>query len=146
SKNSVPEWITAAGYSLHNSIRTRHSPGLISPMGRQDMKMHNSPDVWTLIAAWVAEHRGELLSALVAAIMALLRGWYAGGGRTQRMLDAAMCSIIAWFLKDIFVLLSIDQGWAMVSSVFIGYLGTDYIGSVLKRIVGNKTGAGNANQ
>ncbi|HFT8243363.1 TPA: phage holin family protein [Yersinia enterocolitica] len=43
-------------------------------------------------------------------------------------------------------MLSIDQGWAMVSSVFIGYLGTDYIGSVLKRIVGNKTGAGNANQ
>ncbi|HFT8243261.1 TPA: phage holin family protein, partial [Yersinia enterocolitica] len=51
--------------------------------------MHNSPDVWTLIVTWVAEHRGELLSALVAAIMALLRGWYAGGGRTQRMLDAA---------------------------------------------------------
>ena len=122
------------------------SPGLISPMGRQDMKMHNSPDVWTLIVTWVAEHKGELVSALIAAVMALLRGWYAGGGRTQRMLDAAMCSIIAWFLKDILVLLSIDQGWAMVSSVFIGYLGTDYIGSVLKRIVGNKTGAGNANQ
>lgn len=110
------------------------------------MKMHNSPDVWTLIVTWVAEHKGELVSALIAAVMALLRGWYAGGGRTQRMLDAAMCSIIAWFLKDILVLLNIDQGWAMVSSVFIGYLGTDYIGSVLKRIVGNKTGAGNANQ
>jgi lambda family phage holin len=115
-------------------------------MGREDMKMNSSSDVWPLIVTWVAEHRGELLSALVAAIMALLRGWYSGGGRTQRMLDAAMCSIIAWFLKDIFDLLSIDQGWAMVSSVYIGYLGTDYIGSVLKRIVGNKMGSGNANQ
>lgn len=25
------------------------------------MKMHNSPDVWTLIVTWVAEHKGEPL-------------------------------------------------------------------------------------
>ncbi|HHH0419329.1 TPA: phage holin, lambda family, partial [Yersinia enterocolitica] len=125
---------------------TRHSPGLISPMGRQDMKMHNSPDVWTVIGLWVAEHRGELLSAALAALMALLRGWYSGDDKVKVTLDAAMCSLIAWFIKDVLLILSIDPSWAMVSSVFLGYLGTAYIGSVLRRIIGNKTGAGNANQ
>jgi lambda family phage holin len=61
-------------------------------------------------------------------------------------LDAAMCSMIAWFIKDVLMILSFDPGWAMVSSVFIGYLGTDYLGSVLKRVVGNRSGTGNANQ
>jgi len=32
-----------------------------------------------------------------------------------------------------------------IGSVFIGYLGTDYIGSLLKRVIGNKSGTGTAN-
>jgi lambda family phage holin len=110
------------------------------------MKMHQSPELWNLITLWVAEHRGELLSAFLAAAMAILRGLYSGGGRAKLALDAAMCSMIAWFIKDVLMILSFDPGWAMVSSVFIGYLGTDYLGSVLKRVVGNRSGTGNANQ
>ncbi|ANI28245.1 holin [Yersinia entomophaga] len=110
------------------------------------MKMLKSPDVWMLIIAWIADHRGELLSAALAALMAYLRGWYAGGGKTQRMLDAAMCSVMAWFIKDVLVIAGLNPDWSLIASVFIGYMGTDYIGSVLKRIVGNKTGADNANQ
>lgn len=109
------------------------------------MKMHQSPEIWNLITAWVAEHRGELLSAFLAAAMAILRGLYSGGGKGKLTLDAAMCAMIAWFIKDVLLILSFSPDWAAVFSVFIGYLGTDYLGSVLKRAVGNRSGTGNAN-
>ncbi|AYW89745.1 phage holin, lambda family [Yersinia pseudotuberculosis] len=110
------------------------------------MKMHRSPDIWSLIITWIGEHRGELISAGLAAIMATLRGMYAGGGRTQVMLDAAMCSLIAWFIEDVLTMFGVEPGWTLILSVFIGYMGTDYIGSVLKRMVGSKTGGSNENQ
>lgn len=93
--------------------------------------MYKQPDIYGAIIAWIAEHRGELLSAILAALMALLRGAYAGGGKV--MLDAVMCSVIAWFIRDILIIINIEQDWALITSVFIGYLGTDFIGSVLKK-------------
>ncbi len=70
--------------------------------------MHRSPDIWSLIIVWIGEHRGELISAGLAAIMAILRGMYAGGGRTQVMLDAAMCSLIAWFIEDVLTMFGVE--------------------------------------
>ncbi|GKX63847.1 phage holin, lambda family protein [Pragia fontium] len=110
------------------------------------MHMYKHPDLWPVIVAWIAEHRGEILSAVLAALMALLRGAYSGGGKAKVILDAAMCSVIAWFIRDILMMINIEPDWALIASVFIGYLGTDFIGSVLKKFIGNKSGATDANQ
>ncbi|MBK5072216.1 phage holin, lambda family [Budviciaceae bacterium BWR-B9] len=109
------------------------------------MRMYKQPDIYGTIIAWIAEHRGELLSAVLAALMALLRGAYAGGGKAKVMLDAAMCSVIAWFIRDILMIINVEPDWALITSVFIGYLGTDFIGSVLKKLISNKSGAANTN-
>ena len=49
-----------------------------------------------------------------------------------------MCAIIAWFIRDL-----LDAGLnnlAYITSVFIGYIGTDSIGSLIKRFAAKKAG------
>ena len=133
---------TAAGYFY--STKRPQLEGNFPNMG-WNVRMYKQPDVYGAIIAWIAEHKGELLSAVLAAIMALLRGAYAGGGKIKVMLDAAMCSVMAWFIKDILMIVNLEPNWALIVSVFVGYLGTDYIGSILKRLIGNKSGATNTN-
>lgn len=64
-----------------------------------DMKMHRSPDIWSLIITWIGEHRGELISAGLAAIMAILRGMYAGGGGRKSCLMLLCAHSLPGLLK-----------------------------------------------
>ncbi|KFC87635.1 MULTISPECIES: phage holin, lambda family [Hafnia] len=105
------------------------------------MKMHKSPELWAMLMTWIAEHRSEGSYAFIAGLMAILRGIYNGESPMwRRILDAAMCALVAFFIKDLLMLMSFDQKWAYIGSVFIGFLGIDYFSSVLRRVVGSKTG------
>ena len=68
--------------------------------------------------------------------MAYLRGRYNGGAFTKTVIDATMCAIVAWFIRD---LLDGDSTFALITSVFIGYIGTDSIGSLIKRFAAQKS-------
>ena len=39
--------------------------------------------------------------AILAFAMAYLRGRYNGGAFTKTVIDATMCAIIAWFIRDL---------------------------------------------
>ena len=47
-----------------------------------------------------------------------------------------MCAIIAWFIRDL--LDRPSSNLAYITSVFIGYIGTDSIGSLIKRFAAKK--------
>ena len=106
------------------------------------------PDIWAQLILWLMSIKEQGIGALLAGAMAYLRGKYNGGKFWRIVIDAAMCAMIAWFVRDLldFVGMKTDLGY--IASVFIGYLGTDYFGSLLRRIIGNKTnsGAGDASQ
>lgn len=87
---------------------------------------------------WLQQHKADLVAAGLALVMAYLRGWHSGNGLLPRLLDAAMCSLIAFFLSDVLILMNLNDDWAMIGSVFIGYLGTGYLGGVLRRVIGHK--------
>ena len=40
-----------------------------------------------------------------------------------------MCAIIAWFIRDLLDFAGLSSNLAYITSVFIGYIGTDSIGS-----------------
>ncbi|WP_224653621.1 phage holin, lambda family [Pectobacterium versatile] len=112
------------------------------------MKMlDKNPDVWAQIIAWLSQK--EVGYSVAAAVMALLRAAYVGRDSwSRRLLDAAMCSLVAYYINDGLSALGWDSNFASMGSVFIGFLGIDYISSILRRVVGSKTGSevGNADQ
>ena len=54
--------------------------------------------------------------------------------------DATMCAIIAQFIRDLLDFAGLSSNLAYITSAFIGYIGTDSIGSLIKRFVAKKAG------
>ena len=50
---------------------------------------------------------------------------------TKTVIDATMCAIIAQFIRDLLDFAGLSSNLAYITSVFIGYIGTD---SIIKRI------------
>ena len=50
------------------------------------------------------------------------------------------CAIIAWFIRDLLDFAGLSSNLAYITSVFIGYIGTDSIGSLIKRFAAKKAG------
>ena len=51
-----------------------------------------------------------------------------------------MCAIIAQFIRDLFDFAGLSSNLAYITSVLIGYIGTDSIGSLIKRFAAKKAG------
>ena len=80
------------------------------------------------------------IGAILAFAMAYLRGRYNGGAFTKTVIDATMCAIIAQFIRDLLDFAGLSSNLAYITSVFIGYIGTDSIGSLIKRFAAKKAG------
>jgi len=106
------------------------------------MKMPYKQD---FIAALLAS-REQGIGATLAFLMAYLRGRYNGGKFWKVLIDALMCAMIAWFIRDLLNFIGWSSDLAYIGSVFIGYLGTDTIGSWVKRVAAKKSGVNDANQ
>lgn len=90
------------------------------------------PRLWAGTLAWLFHVREQAAAAFVAAFMAFLRGRYQGTSLHKTLLDAMMCALIAWFIRDSLGALDIDNDFS--------YLGTDYLGAQLRRLLGKKSG------
>ncbi|EAM8107928.1 phage holin, lambda family [Salmonella enterica] len=99
-------------------------------------KIPEKHDLLTAILA--AKEQG--IGAILAFAMAYLRGRYNGGAFTKTVIDATMCAIIAWFIRDLLDFAGLSSNLAYITSVFIGYIGTDSIGSLIKRFAAKKAG------
>ena len=100
------------------------------------MKMPEKHDLLAAILA--AKEQG--IRAILAFAMAYLRGRYNGGAFTKTVIDATMCAIIAQFIRDLLDFAGLSSNLAYITSVFIGYIGTDSIGSLIKRFAAKKAG------
>ncbi len=83
------------------------------------MKMPEKHDLLAAILA--AKEQG--IGAILAFAMAYLRGRYNGGAFTKTVIDATMCAIIAWFIRDLLDFAGLSSNLAYITSVFIGYIG-----------------------
>ena len=84
------------------------------------MKMPENSDLLAAILA--AKEQG--IGAILAFAMAYLRGRYNGGAFTKTVIDATMCAIIASSFVT-FDFAGLSSNLAYITSVFIGYIGTD---------------------
>ena len=81
------------------------------------------------------------IGAILAFQPAYLKtGLYNGGAFTKTVIDATMCAIIAWFIRDLLDFAGLSSNLAC-KGVFIGYISsTDSIGSLIKRFTAKKAG------
>ena len=98
------------------------------------MKM---PEKHDLLAA-ILRQRNKASGQSLRLQMAYLRGRYNGGAFTKTAIDATMCAIIAQFIRDLLDFAGLSSNLAYITSVFIGYIGTDSIGSLIKRFAAKK--------
>lgn len=107
--------------------------------------MKKMPEKHDLLTAMMAA-KEQGIGATLAFAMAYLRGRYNGGAFKKTLMDATMCAVIAWFIRDLLVFAGLSSNLAYIASVFIGYIGTDSIGSLIKRLAAKKAGVDDANQ
>ena len=85
------------------------------------MKMPEKHDLLAAILAAKEQGIGAILRlqwrTFAADIMAV---------RLQKQNDATMCAIIAQFIRDLLDFAGLSSNLAYITSVFIGYIGTDY--------------------
>jgi lambda family phage holin len=91
-----------------------------------------------IAALLAAKEQG--IGAILAFIMAYLRGRYNGGAMAKTLIDAVMCAMIAWFIRDLLDFIGLSSNLAYIASVFIGYIGTDSIGNLIKKFAARKAG------
>lgn len=68
------------------------------------------------------------ICATLAFVMAYLRSRYNGAPLGRAVIEAAMCAMFGWFSKDLLAMAGMNPDLAYVGSVFVGYLGTKYLG------------------
>ncbi|MBW7981555.1 phage holin, lambda family [Enterobacillus tribolii] len=103
-----------------------------------------TPEVWSAVLAWLVSVKEQGVGAMLAATMAYLRGRYNGGKFWRVLIDALMCAMLAWFIRDLLDLIGLKTNLAYIGSIMVGYLGTDYFGTLLRRLIGNKTNTGSS--
>ncbi|WP_314412121.1 phage holin, lambda family [Pantoea septica] len=107
--------------------------------------------LWASALAWLSTHKNESGYAGLAGVMAILRATYIGKDTwPRRLLDAAMCSLFAFFLQPTLQIVGAALNWnfspdvTRVAAVFIGFLGVDYISSKIRRQIDRRLGDSNA--
>lgn len=98
------------------------------------------PDAVGLIVQRAIEYLQPVMNAILAGTMALLKGAYQNMPLRRRLLNAAICALLALTVRDLLSLMGLELKWANVVSVLIGFLGADYLGELIKNFVDRKTG------
>ena len=80
------------------------------------------------------------IGAILAFAMAYLRGEYNGGAFTNSNPAQRCAPLSPGFIRDLLDFAGLSSNLAYITSVFIGYIGTDSIGSLIKRFAAKKAG------
>ncbi len=109
------------------------------------------PGFWASLLGWLYAHKNESGYAGLAGVMAILRATYIGKDTwPRRLLDAAMCSVFAFFLQPTLQVIGSVFNWnfsddtTRVVAVFLGFLGVDWLSSKLRRLIDKRLGDSNA--
>lgn len=89
-----------------------------------------------LFTGFSSESRQSMIDALLSVSMAVLHDIYRNMRLRRCFLDAAMCGLFAWGARDIIMIMGWGLEWADIVSVIIVFLGVDYIGHILRIIIG----------
>ncbi|HGY3147600.1 TPA: phage holin, lambda family [Morganella morganii] len=94
--------------------------------------MNNTPDWLDQILSYLSQYKDQGAFAALAGVVAILRGMYNGGGWKKTLLDGVLCALLGWFAKDLLALIGLNQDFAYITSVMIGYWGVEKVSGAIK--------------
>lgn len=94
--------------------------------------MNNTPDWLDQILSYLSQYKDQGAFAGLAGVVAILRGMYNGGGWKKTLLDGVLCALLGWFAKDLLALIGLNQDFAYITSVMIGYWGVEKVSGMIK--------------
>ena len=97
------------------------------------------PEKHDLLAAILAA-KEQGIRAILAFAMAYLRGRYNGGAFTKQQSTQRCAPLSPSSFRDLLDFAGLSSNLAYITSVFIGYIGTDSIGSLIRRFAAKKAG------
>ncbi|MFS1538029.1 MAG: phage holin, lambda family [Candidatus Phlomobacter fragariae] len=93
--------------------------------------MDKLTEPWESVCVFLVSIKEQGVGAMLAFLMAWLRGRYQEKKWRKTLIDATICAIIAWFARDLLEFLGLSSRLVYLTSVFIGYIGTDFLGETL---------------
>lgn len=98
-----------------------------------------APGLWMSFIAWFRSEP-DISVAAATGMMALLRSCQQGKSFLSMLLDSCICAFLAFYLRDALGLCGVDQDWAMIIGVVMGYLGTEFIRTLVIRWAERRAG------
>lgn len=96
------------------------------------------PGMLVALLTWLRCNQTNFSYAIIAAIFSFLRNVWLRHSWSRRVLDAISCSMLAFFAKPVIDTLQIIFGLTLpkeapqILAIYIGYVGTNYIRTIIK--------------
>lgn len=97
-------------------------------------KMHDKPETWAIVLAWLSQHAPVLYAGGLSFLVAITRVIYGGGTRRQALLEATLCTLITLGLIPVMEWVGLPQNMATAAGVFTGFLGVKKIADLADRV------------
>jgi len=94
--------------------------------------MKETPEFWEQLFSIAAQYKEQGAGAAIAAVVAIIRGTYNGGGWKKTLLDALICAFFGWSAKSVLTLVGLNPEFAYLCSVVIGFMGVDMLSKIIK--------------
>lgn len=85
------------------------------------------PEIRLQVGAWLLSAKVWGIGDALAFAISYRREHYNGGKFWRVVIDASTSALILWFIHDLLSFAVTNTKLADIGSVFIGYLGADYI-------------------
>lgn len=85
------------------------------------------PNLWAMLAAWLAHHSPTIYGALLAVAVAIVRVIYGGGTARQMSLEGALCGLLSLTLTSGLELIGLPVSAAAFVGGMVGFIGTEAV-------------------
>lgn len=102
--------------------------------------MHEEPDTWALIAAWLHPYWPAIFAASLSAVIAALRVIYDGGKPRKMVLEALLCGALTVAVASVMEWLSLPASMANFFGGIIGLIGVEGVRKLARKHVDQTVG------
>ena len=94
------------------------------------------PNLWALLAAWLAHHSPTLYGFSLAVGVAIVRVIYGGGTVRQMILEGALCGLLSLTLTSGLELVGLPISAAAFVGGMVGFIGTEAVREFAMKWIG----------
>lgn len=84
------------------------------------------------ILSWIMFHNEQIIDVILTSLMLFLRGFFRKTPLREIFLDAMICALWSWYMKDLLVIFMQDGALSPLVCMALGYMGSNTAAKLLK--------------